>query len=73
MDSKNVSPYLQLDIFVLVNMVNFLNNSAMYIPTFCGLEYVSNDLDDGVALLDNGKYAIFFGVDSVSIILKYID
>ncbi|CAH1111821.1 unnamed protein product [Psylliodes chrysocephalus] len=50
---------------VNLNMVNFLNNSAMYIPTFCGLEYVSNDLDDGVALLDNGKYAIFFGVDSL--------
>ncbi|XP_056641003.1 N-acetylneuraminate lyase-like [Diorhabda sublineata] len=49
-----------------LNMIDFVTNYAESIPTFCGIEFVSNDVNDAVAVLkaSNGKYKIFFGTDS---------
>ncbi|KAG5897842.1 hypothetical protein JTB14_011840 [Gonioctena quinquepunctata] len=52
-----------------VNMAAFLKESAGKIPTFCGINYSSNDLEGGMAALElcEKKLTVFFGVDKLLI------
>lgn len=49
-----------------LNMADFIANYAESIPTFSGIEFVSNDINDALEVLkaSNGKYKILFGADS---------
>uniref|UniRef100_A0A6P7GP48 N-acetylneuraminate lyase n=2 Tax=Diabrotica virgifera virgifera TaxID=50390 RepID=A0A6P7GP48_DIAVI len=49
-----------------LNMVDFLNTYGLVIPTFCGIEYVPNDLSEAESILEasHEKYKIFYGTES---------
>lgn len=52
----------------LVDMGKFLSTAAEKIPTFCGIKFTSNDLEEGTrALAANERFAVFLGADAVNL------
>lgn len=49
-------------------MSEFLNKASGQIPTFVGIKFTSNNLEEGAACLkaNNGCFAIFLGADTVT-------
>lgn len=45
-------------------MVRFCKLAEKEIPNFCGLEYASSELDEGVACLKPGRH-VFIGADKI--------
>lgn len=60
--------------YFTVNMIEFLKESTGKLPTFCGIKFSSSDLNVGIEALrtSNGKYRIFIGVDTVSVVADLV-
>lgn len=58
---------------VSVNGEEFLKEAKDKIPTFRGIRYCSNNLENGIRLIaTNEKHTIFWGTDTVSPFLRNI-
>ena len=52
----------------IVHMGNFLETIGEKVPTFAGIKFTSNNLEEGALALkaDNGRFAVFLGNDQVN-------